>query len=260
MATAPSDTTKMDLSNSEIRDIRLGTFMGMNSMRHLDLSSNKLSSLKVGPFEGLSELTHLNISNNFIKHVGLGTFNANRKLQVLDLTKNMVGKLDWGVFDGMGSLQHLHLAKNNLHSFRLNENVMGSLTGVTYLDFSANDMNAAPSTMLQAMGNLETLIMRKCSLTGIPDYLLRENLNNIKRLELAKNEIKSVNKNAFSVMVNLEILDLSENGLESVNDEVFYPLRQLRKLHLNGNKIVQVPSLMFRQSVCWRRSTYLETN
>ncbi len=63
-------------------------------------------------------------------------------------------------------------------------------------------------------------------------------LNQVSKLGLAANRIKSVARKAFSGMQGLKILDLKDNAIATIQDGAFSELPSLEELRLNSSSLL----------------------
>ncbi|XP_062865722.1 toll-like receptor 2 [Trichomycterus rosablanca] len=91
------------------------------------------------------------------------------------------------------------------------------------LDLSFNDIKSVKQKDLSVYGDLRTL-------------------------NLHKNQLTKIHKDAFSSQLNLETLDLSFNNLRNVSASWFHKLRSLKHLNILGNQYTTVGSVPLFQS------------
>lgn len=148
----------------------------------------------------------------------------------------------------MGREMHPHLFNHSPH--------------ITFIDFSRNDMLAAPGSLLDAFQSLQVLNLNGCFLNEIPTFAIKPNLRTLKRLVLSSNQISNLqNESLFIHLENLEHLDLSYNIIgkflkvkhkkkkkrkKNIDGEIFLPLRRLQTILLNNNKVKIIPETLFR--------------
>ncbi len=74
-------------------------------------------------------------------------------------------------------------------------------------------------------------------LTGVPEGLP----NNAKRLDLSRNQLKTLARRQFSSLSKLEDLDLSDNIISMIEVETFQGLKNLRYLRIKNNRLKILP-------------------
>lgn len=240
-------TITVSLKGCKISSIENGSFRNLFSLKYLDLSQNKITALQHGALDGANQLIYLNLSNNFLSEVQSDLFDQTPNLDVLDLTGNEILHLNRGAFASIKKLRHLGLSNNHLQGKNLDPFLFEYNDQLSYIDFSANDMNGSPSSLLRALRVLEFLNLERCLLKTVPVFATASNLLTMKYLILSKNEISKLDYDAtFTNLRNLETLNLAENVLEQISEDVFKPLKKLKVLVLRGNKITHLPENLFQ--------------
>jgi hypothetical protein len=69
----------LDLNLNYIRNLKNGTFNGMNSLQILSIERNDSESLDSKAFEGLYQLKNLNLTNNLFEFLSPELINFNLK-------------------------------------------------------------------------------------------------------------------------------------------------------------------------------------
>ncbi|XP_061163023.1 carboxypeptidase N subunit 2-like [Saccostrea echinata] len=69
-------------------------------------------------------------------------------------------------------------------------------------------------------------------------------LRNLQTLNLTRNNLRTISKNAFRGLTQLTKLDLSHNGIQNI-DEVFYSVDRLQMLYINRNSLTAIRSGAF---------------
>ena len=72
---------------------------------------------------------------------------------------------------------------------------------------------------------------------------------NLRILDLSRNEIKNVDKGAFSVLTELEVLHLDHNYIRELYNGTFHTLISLVTLYLQHNEIVTLPDNLFENNL-----------
>jgi hypothetical protein len=72
------------------------------------------------------------------------------------------------------------------------------------------------------------------------------NLNNLKKLKLNMNKIRSLDEGVFSYLNKLEDLDLSRNNISYLHKDLFVDLTSLKYLDLADNGISKIESFTFK--------------
>ncbi|XP_076644186.1 lumican-like [Halictus rubicundus] len=184
-----------------------------------------------------------NIEKNFIS--GLPT-----SLQHLHLERNAIHQFN--VYN-VGNLMSLYLDQNPLRSIyissndtyleilslrdcNLNSQILQNLrdfplSNLNILDISENHLKYIPDNLFNGLTNLQQLLLRKNSITEIPNL---NNFHRLYKLSLSYNDIETVS----NVMSNtLRILNLQNNKISEIIDSSFTYLPMLQVLDLSNNKL-----------------------
>lgn len=65
-------------------------------------------------------------------------------------------------------------------------------------------------------------------------------INQIDKLDIMNNFLKTLEKQSFLQLTNLEAINLSNKRLESIEKYIFSNLKNLRTLDLSGNNLLQL--------------------
>ncbi|CAG9794746.1 unnamed protein product [Diatraea saccharalis] len=240
-------TTGVTLRNCKIIDVEFEAFERMPVLEYLDLSQNQIKYLKLGVLDGFNRLKFLNLSYNELEGFPLGLFDQKPNLEVLDLKGNSIVNLELGVFDPMKKLKHVDLSSNALLGRDMNPYIFDQSTHIKFMDFSRNDMTDSKDILLDAFEELDFLNLDRCQLNEVPKFATKSNLKTIKHLMLSTNNIRAINDSKiFMNLENLEILNLSYNIIESIAADVFTPLKKLKMIKLMNNRLTQIPDTLFR--------------
>ncbi|GMR55688.1 hypothetical protein PMAYCL1PPCAC_25883 [Pristionchus mayeri] len=142
---------------------------------------------------------------------------------------------------------------------------------VTHLDLSGSKLIFPDGESLRDyIPNVHTLIMRNCSLSSLPGGFVNE-MSGLRRIDLAENDIREVDGEAFSGVPALEHLDLSSNrrlslplrafdrletlrsldlsdcGIKELEQGIFHGLEHLEELKLQKNRLSMLPRGLFSQ-------------
>uniref|UniRef100_H3AEA1 Leucine rich repeats and immunoglobulin like domains 1 n=1 Tax=Latimeria chalumnae TaxID=7897 RepID=H3AEA1_LATCH len=204
----------LKLQRNNISKLTDGAFWGLASMQFLHLDYNSLTEVNSGSLYGLSSLHQLHLSNNLIFRINAAGWRFCQKLHELILSNNNLTRLDEGSLTGLGGLHTLRLSYNSISHI-----AEGSFKGLKQLRILELDHNEISGTIEDTNG----------AFIG---------LNNLSRLTLFGNKIKSVAKKAFSGLEALEHLNLENNAIRSIQPDVFVKMKNLKEFYMNSDSFL----------------------
>ena len=184
---------ELRLNYNQIRDIQNSTFINLNKLEFLLLSFNQIEYLNENTFIGLYSLKELFLDNNKISFIDVKSFSNLTNLTKIRLTFNLLVHIESSIFDDLFNLKDLNLNLNQIKKFRVNK-----LEKLGYLDLYLNDIDELEINAFE--GNLTSLI--EIQLNSNKIKILRENLfknvQNLQKLNLAQNQLSSIENNSFN--------------------------------------------------------------
>jgi len=168
-------------------------------------------------FTGMKELSRLDLRKNHLRALKQTTFKELSNLRYLLLAENRICCLQAGVFLDLEKLMYLVLSGNPLGEDE---------TSTTLLSFN--------SSLLSYMD------LSECHLKRIPRRLP----NSLRYLQLRRNNLTFIERDAFVDCPNVSILVLDENAISVVEDGAFEGLGNLQQLWLNYNRLERIPSAL----------------
>ncbi|KAI4499510.1 hypothetical protein M0802_005406 [Mischocyttarus mexicanus] len=253
-------THLMDPSSSQ--SISEALFNNLGKLRILELNRNEIEQMQVLTFKGLSNLEELRLKRNKISTLSDGAFWPLKNLILLQLDFNMLTSVKKGGLFGLENLKKLTLSHNHIKMIELQ--AWDNCGEITELDLSFNMLVTIERETFDHLSKLEKLKMDHNQITYIADgtfnftpnlqvldlnsnkisYMVEDfngafsPLNNLWKLGLAHNKIKSVNRNAFVGLSRIIELDLSGNNVTSIQENAFIPMPDLKILKLNSRSLV----------------------
>ncbi|XP_056312273.1 leucine-rich repeats and immunoglobulin-like domains protein 3 [Danio aesculapii] len=191
-----------------------GAFWGLNNMEVLQLEFNNLTEVSKGWLYGLLTLQQLHLSHNSISRIKPDAWEFCQKLAELDLSWNQLSRLEEGSFVGLSVLEQLHIGNNRI-SF-IADGVFRGLANLQTLDLKFNEISWTIEDMNGPFSALD----------------------NLRKLFLQGNRIRSVTRKSFTGLEMLEQLDLSNNAIMSLQANAFSQMKKLSELHLNTSSLL----------------------
>lgn len=242
-------------------------------LEDLDLRDNKLTEIPTSILVNLPELQRLLLSNNQIRKVTSPNIAALKKadnLKILDLTNNNFSEADLKKLKA--ALPDLEIiATVSMETTEAVENLIGGFSATKSLsDFEkaaqeyqkTEDLKAAkalrsihrpPLYMYLKSEDLDLWDLVKGSLsqqwydlqnrgiTNLDGLLDLPSIENVFRIYLNKNKIKSIPAHAFFGLGRLKDIDLTKNQITHIDPKAFEGLPSIRSLNMSSN-----PSLPLR--------------
>ncbi|XP_057620860.1 leucine-rich repeats and immunoglobulin-like domains protein 1 [Chionomys nivalis] len=230
--------TQLDLNRNRIRLIEGLTFQGLDSLEVLKLQRNNISKLTDGAFWGLSKMHVLHLEYNSLVEVNGGSLYGLTALHQLRLSDNSISRIQR---DGWSFCQKLHelvLSFNNLT--RLDEESLAELSSLSILRLSHNAISHIAEGAFKGLKSLRVLDLDHNEISGTIEDTSGAfmGLDNLSKLTLFGNKIKSVAKRAFSGLEGLEHLNLGENAIRSIQFDAFAKMKNLKELHISSESFL----------------------
>ena len=213
-----SSVRRLDLSASEITELKQNDFSGLNSLEWLRLNENSLTELPHGIFKGLNSLKSLWLQNNSLAALRETVFSGLGRLRELVLFQNSLSVLPEGIFSGLVELRTLRLQDNSLRT--LPEGVFQGLHNLSEMTFLENSLRDLPGEIFSGLSNLKHLNLGRNSLSLLPKEIF-SGLNALTDLGLSKNQLRELPKEIFSDLNSLETLWLAHNPLGTLPVGIF---------------------------------------
>ncbi|KAL7636493.1 UNVERIFIED_CONTAM: hypothetical protein RMT77_013268 [Armadillidium vulgare] len=201
------------VNNSEIRELKDRAFLGLQ-IRNLQISFSEISNISSRAFEGLENtLENLNLQDNHLKEVPTAALSLLQTLNLLDLSGNLLQRIPDFAFQG-----------SNINTLKLSRNVL----------------SLAPEAFKGLESSLKNLNMKGCQLKEVP--LAVKRLTSLAFLDLAQNDVRTVDIGILDPMDSLTALNLERNLLQDLEAEVFRGVSDtLSSLSLLNNLLTKFP-------------------
>ncbi|KAL6104279.1 cpn2 [Pungitius sinensis] len=221
----------LDLSQNMIEDVTRETFSGLSRLEILRMNSNLISNLTSDMFHNMSQLTELHFEDNTISELADNIFFVLTKLKVLNLRGNLLTVFSDKVF----GFEETDLKELNLKGNRLTElSSLSSLTSLSDLFLSSNQLSELPEDIFRNVTALENLDLSENQLTVLPEMIFHD-LCAIKSIHLHKNHLSKVGSKLFQDQYLLQQLYLSDNQLETLPEGFLDAFVIQHTVRLHGN-------------------------
>ncbi|XP_022899811.1 toll-like receptor 6 [Onthophagus taurus] len=223
------------------------SFFHLNKLRELDLEHCKLGRWPSGTLTGLRDLRNLTVR----------THNTDWPAMSLDFSQES--------FNPVRQLERLDLSCNNIWSFP--ENIFCPLTNMVFLNVSENRLQdisdlgfreKAPKPPQPLMSPQEDEHLLHSPTT--PQTFTHPCSLDIQILDTSYNHFVLIPANGFSVLRRLRELYVHHNEISMVADKALAGLKTLQIFDLSHNKVVALPSELFKDSSYSIKEIYLQNN
>ncbi|XP_045137102.1 uncharacterized protein LOC123519677 [Portunus trituberculatus] len=218
------------------------TFDGL-SVENIQFSSCGIYNISDGAFRGLEDkLKNLNLQDNRISEVPTAALSKLRRLKLLDLSGNLLTNIPKDAFKGL-RLSTLKLAENDLV---LSE---GAFAGLESTLKNLNLKETKQKTIPKAIINLPVLAFLDIAQNEIRSLEkgILKNLHSLTALNLERNTLQSLVPEDFTgINDTLSSLSLLNNLITGFPVRAFNSLSELRVLDIGFNLIPEIPVEGFR--------------
>jgi len=114
-----------------------------------------------------------------------------------------------------------------------------------YLDDNDITTSSLNTSSFTGQGALQTLSLSNCKLGPVLGSKRFSELQSLINLDISKNNIVSINYDAFQDLTNLQVLKLSLNRIVDLDHDAFHDLTNLRELDLSNNLVRTVSLVWF---------------
>ena len=158
-------------------------------------------------------------------------------LQYLDISENKITRLKSNALKGLVALRLLNLSKNNISSWsainpgKLFEPTI-SLTELSLAENPLTSFTANDDNLILVSSTLRVLDLSHCKITKVTGQQVLQGMKDLKHLNLAGNQIRSVSDLISDTLISL---DLSHNRLTNLLPNMLQNLPALTHLDLSRN-------------------------
>uniref|UniRef100_A0A1Q3FM54 Putative gp150 protein n=1 Tax=Culex tarsalis TaxID=7177 RepID=A0A1Q3FM54_CULTA len=256
----------INLADNKLKTLPEGIFDKVETIEELDLSTNSIAELPKNIFNKTS-LAILHLKYNLISS-NLDFVTAD--LQKLDLSYCQIRNINGQMFKGMEGLTNLILKGNRIK--KINQIAFTSLKGLRQIDLSQNYLDQISA--LTFLGNKDLDIIKlndnprlkqlpaegfqssygtfntymldvsNCDISELANDTFKT-MPQLTRLNLAWNNLQTLEPAVLSYLDKLMELDLSNNLITDLGEHTFTQNRNLNKLNLSGNQISRLSAKVF---------------
>ena len=239
---------QLHLQNNKLEDedITASTLNSTGNLWNLDLTGNKLTSIP--DINGLyfPFLQKLNIGGNMIRHISNTQLRNMTSMSVLILRENPIEQIDNEAFMECWKVTDLNLDFTRVE-YLPNMSSMGKLT----------DLHVVHSKLVEFPEDIcitnPRLIIIEATANNLQTFTNFSNCRNLFSLALDYNSIPDIPPGVLNGLTKLDILKLHENKISYIASGVFNDLRILKTLTLYHNRIAHLPDRIFSKLTALRK-------
>ncbi|XP_032368911.1 leucine-rich repeats and immunoglobulin-like domains protein 1 [Etheostoma spectabile] len=230
--------TQLELNRNRIRQVEGLTFQGLSSLEVLKLQRNSINKLTDGAFWDLAKMKVLHLDYNSLSEVNSGSLYGLTSLQQLFLSNNSIARINPDGWKFCQKLRELNLSYNNLT--RLDEGSLAVLGDLHTLRLAHNSISHVTEGAFRGLKAVRILELDHNDISGTIEDTngAFSGLDNLNKLTLFGNKIKSVAKKAFSGLETLEHLNLGENAIRSIQPDAFSKMKNLKTLFIQSDSFL----------------------
>ncbi|BFZ05148.1 hypothetical protein BsWGS_08187 [Bradybaena similaris] len=250
---------QLRLANNEIKDIAEHALYGLTQLKYLQLQNNRIRTMP-SAISHLVSLDELNLEGNRLTEIPENSFQSKDKLTMLILGNNPITRVSDEAFINLPALQELRLSE--VHDMTQFPDLTGTMN-LTVLQLDRANIKSIPKEICAFLRKLKTFDVHSNKIGVIPemsqcksltilnmanneltsiDGQLFNGMDHLKDLTLSINYIHSIPEDAFIGLGALEYLNLAENQISEIHAQAFLPLKSLKDLNLGYNKIHHLPT------------------
>nr|QNQ79665.1 toll-like receptor [Anadara sativa] len=215
----PEKVEKLYLDHNDILSLEKGNFGQLPNLKKLYLHNNKIAKLGSYAFTGdnFPNLAFLDLRNNKISLIEDNSINRVTKLNDLHLDNNLIQKISTIAFNGSKAVTYLQLDGNELTSIP----PLGQLQGLQQLYLEANAItNATFPSEYSELRTLAHIGLSNNKITRLePNAFVSLKQSPVRKLELSRNLIGTISRQAFSPLNDIKSLKIGHNPLTALDLE-----------------------------------------
>ena len=235
---------RVNLSGNQLESLPEKLFEKNTKLTTVNLSGNKLSNLPENLFSENTPITDINLSNNQLSQLTAKLCN-HTQLENLDLSGNQLngGDINNARLNQCENLKILNLANNQItNPEQLNQKLCkADNTQLQELDLGGNTLGQTPSELCTQCQKLTKLKLNNTNIADNDSLGTLEQCKELTELNLRGNQITEVPQ-ICSEGTKLKNIDLEENQLTTLPGNICEKCIKLTELNLNNNQITSTNS------------------
>lgn len=232
---------ELKLSETMLKRFDFGFITQHNRLDLLDLSFNPnlRTFYNIESFRSFTSLREFKIAGNRLANLPQILEQLSNSIELLDISGNPIGRLNTNSLHRLNKLKALNVSDSSLSIS--NENPFEPITTLVSLDISRNNLGRTTFAVLsKTLNRLQHFHAAHCHIQN-PDDIARELRSSLIELNLAANEIRTLQTEKLQNLLNLATLDISSNKLHEIEFQL--TLNKLQHINLNGNDLTHINGL-----------------
>jgi Leucine-rich repeat (LRR) protein len=227
----------------------------LKSLQVLSLAQNRIKVINQDSFgsfmngQGLSTLAKLDLSYNGLKSINSNAFiYLNKSLETLKMQNNEVNSFNLEFIRNLAALREFNLAFNVITHLPGSTFAMSSLLEVLELQGNSLTFSDQVPQAFHGLNNLQRLNLARNGIRNLPSNIFRS-VYRLQSLSLDKNPIENFNTDTFSgVYQTLKNLSLQNTDMKSVDLLSLQNFMSLERLKISFNQIDEIDWSVFDRS------------
>lgn len=225
------------------------SFAHLARLKELSLDHCKVAKFNKDALYGLGDLRNLSIRTGNVNWPALSleiepdSFVHNKHLEQLDLSLNNIWSLPEHLFCSLNGLSFLNISSNRLQD-------------INDLGFREKNLNETSTASASTSASSSPTLAANATVTGTKHPCILD----VESLDISNNHFVLLPANGFGMLKRLKYLKIQDNEISMVDDKALGGLRNLQILDLSANKIVALPSDLFKDPAQSIQEVYLQNN
>ncbi|CRK86654.1 CLUMA_CG000490, isoform A [Clunio marinus] len=254
------------LCNNELKTkskLKPKGFSHLVQLNELFLEYCKFGKLQADFFSGLGGIRNLSVRTFNINWPSLNleidgnTFEYMKNLVRLDLSTNNIWSIPENIFCSLSNLKYLNISSNRLQDinelgFRERANGEGEEPALLAALLASNNKKSIQPTL--------GTITSTSSSSDANRKMFSSCAVDLETLDISHNHFVLLPANGFGILKRLKLLKINDNEISMLADKALNGLRTLQIVDLSSNKIVALPSELFKDPSQSLQEIHLQNN
>uniref|UniRef100_A0A3B3V3T8 Leucine-rich repeat-containing G-protein coupled receptor 4 n=2 Tax=Poecilia latipinna TaxID=48699 RepID=A0A3B3V3T8_9TELE len=224
----------LHLHNNRIKEIGANCFVGLVNLETLDLNFNNLKEFPKA-IEALPKLKELGFHSNDIAAIPERAFHNNPMLRTIHFYDNPLSFVGASAFQNLSDLRSLMLRGASLMK---DFPILTWTNNLDSLTLSGTKISSIPADLCEDLKFLQTLDLSYNEVKQLPSF---QGCSRLQEISFQHNHIQQIDRDTFQDLSALR-LDLSRNEIRVIHKDAFLSLTGLTNLDLSMNSLSVIPT------------------